>query len=208
MTVPHGSAFNAKKAAFDGFWMDLSIDDSHQKLARCDNQLTTPLTSVRAKMCAAAAESISLVQIFYVAAESEEREGERMACEQVQNRGAAGGCAGHAANVAGHSAGGWRAGGAAALKAQACACGAAGRGRGCWPQPIAAQSCAAKRQRCCYTGINCKADRRTGFSRHRGKGRAASYHAGSARMLGRWRAGGCASRKASSPSAAAWKRCC
>jgi len=35
MTVPKGSAFSAEKAAFDGFFMDVTLEDTHQKLERC-----------------------------------------------------------------------------------------------------------------------------------------------------------------------------
>ena len=34
MTVPAGSPLNPEKAAFDGFFMDVNLEDGHQKLAR------------------------------------------------------------------------------------------------------------------------------------------------------------------------------
>lgn len=34
MTVPAGSPLNPEKAAFDGFFMDVNLEDGHQKLIR------------------------------------------------------------------------------------------------------------------------------------------------------------------------------
>lgn len=34
MTVPAGSPLNPEKAAFDGFFMDVNLEDGHQKLTR------------------------------------------------------------------------------------------------------------------------------------------------------------------------------
>jgi hypothetical protein len=35
MTVPTGSPLNPERAAFDGFFMDINLEDGHQKLIRC-----------------------------------------------------------------------------------------------------------------------------------------------------------------------------